>query len=166
MQLGFGGTEGECHAGVNRPSCSRVLSQHPRGTTIANTRQLSIVSAEELLEISDTLGISDFDPAWIGASIVLKGIDDFTHVPPSSRLQADSGATLVVDMENRPCVLPARVIETESPGHGKAFKTAALGKRGITAWVEREGLLIVGDILRLHVPDQPVWGHLDKARTS
>ena len=166
MDLGFEGFEGECHAGLTRPSCSRVLSQHPRGTEIANTRQISVLSAEELEEISEAVGIEEFDPAWVGASVILRGIPDFTHVPPSSRLQADSGATLVIDRENRPCVLPGRVIEKEMPGHGKAFKAAATGKRGVTAWVERPGVIRVGDILRLHIPDQPVWEHLDSARNT
>ena len=43
---GYAGFEGDCHAGLSRPSCSRVTSQHPKGTEIRNTRQLSIVSAE------------------------------------------------------------------------------------------------------------------------
>ena len=166
MALGFDGLAGECHAGLTRPSCSRVLSQHPRGTEIANTRQISILSEEELLQIADSIGVAEFDPAWVGASVILRGIPDFSHVPPSSRLQGDSGVTLVVDMENRPCVLPGRVIEKEMPGHGKAFKAAAEGKRGVTAWVERPGTLKVGDILRLHIPDQPVWQRLDEARAT
>ncbi len=164
MQLSYQGDDESGHSGLTRASCSRVLAQHQRGTQIANTRQLSLLSAEELEDISDTLGIEEFDPAWVGASIVLRGIPDFSHIPPSSRLQAQSGATLVVDMENRPCVLPGRVIEQETPGHGKAFKAAAQDKRGVTAWVERPGALKTGDILRLHIPDQRAWSQLDAAR--
>ncbi|MEM6942014.1 MAG: hypothetical protein AAF509_18060 [Pseudomonadota bacterium] len=33
----------------------------------------------------------------------------------------------------------------------------AEGRRGVTAWVEREGMLRVGDTLRLHVPGQRAW---------
>jgi MOSC domain-containing protein YiiM len=160
----YAGVAGEEHGGLVRPSCSRVLSQYPRGTEIRNVRQFSVVSAEELAQIAAAIGVEAFDPAWIGASMVIEGIPDFTHVPPSSRLQGPSGVTLVVDMENRPCHLPAPVIEEDAPGAGRAFKTAAAGKRGVTAWVEREGLLNLGDVLRLHVPDQPVWPHLEAAR--
>ncbi len=156
-ELTFGGIAGEAHGGETRLSCSRVISQHPRNTTIRNVRQLSIVSAEELAEIADKIGVEAMNPAWVGASLVIKGISDFTHLPPSSRLQAPSGATLVIDMENQPCHLPAPVIDEDAPGHGKAFKTAAKGKRGVTAWVEREGLIAVGDTLRLHVPSQRGW---------
>ena len=79
-------------------------------------------------------------------------------------MQGDSGATLVVDLENRPCTLPAKVIEAARPGAGKLFKPAAKGRRGITAWVEREGVFRLGERLRLHVPDQPVWAHLAEVR--
>lgn len=157
MPLAFGGYAGDVHSGVTRPSCSRVLSQHPRDTEIANTRQLSMVSAEEIAEIARDCGLEAMDPVWMGASIVVSGIPDFTHLPPSSRLQAPDGTTLVVDMENRPCQFPAMTIEAAHPGKGKAFKTVAKGKRGITAWVERPGALRLGDVLTLHVPDQRQW---------
>ncbi|MEM8823719.1 MAG: MOSC domain-containing protein [Pseudomonadota bacterium] len=158
LHLTFAGPEGEDHGGLTRPSCARVTTQHPKGTTIRNVRQLSVVSQEELTAIAEEIGTNGFDPAWIGATMVISGIPDFTHVPPSSRLQSETdGTTLVVDMENRPCHLPAPVIETDAPGHGRAFKSAAKDRRGVTAWVEREGTLRLGDTLRLHVPDQRAW---------
>lgn len=162
--LTWAGIAGEAHGGVTRPSCSRVKSQHPRDTEIRNVRQLSILSAEELAQVAAQIGVDQFQPEWVGASMIIEGIPDFTHVPPSSRLQAPSGATLVIDMENRPCVLPAPVIEADAPGAGKKFKPAAAGKRGVTAWVEREGPILLGDTLTLHIPDQPVWSHLEDAR--
>ena len=65
--------------------------------------------------------------------------------------------TVTVDMLNHPCHLPAPVIEAEVPGAGRAFKRAAEGRRGVTAWVEREGRLAVGDALRLFIPGQRAW---------
>ena len=157
------GPEGDAHAGLVRPSCSRVTAQYPKGTTIRNTRQFSILSAEELAQIAARMGVDRLDPALVGATMVVEGIPDFSHVPPGSRLQAEGGATLVVDIENRPCTLPARPIEGRHPGFGARFKAAAQGRRGITAWVEREGTFTLGEGLRLHVPDQRVWAHLDDA---
>ncbi|WP_431300734.1 MOSC domain-containing protein [Tabrizicola sp. BL-A-41-H6] len=165
MPLSFAGFGGESHAGVTRPSCSRVQKQHKRGTEIRNVRQLSLVSAEEMAEVAEKLGLEAMDHAWVGASVVIAGIPDFSHLPPSSRLQGPDGVTLVIDMQNRPCQEPAVTIEEARPGHGKRFKTVAEGKRGVTAWVEREGVLRVGDALTLHVPDQRVWAHLDAVRT-
>ncbi len=157
MMLGFDGFSGEVHAGLTRASCSRVTSQYPKDTEIRNVRQVSIVSAEELSLIADKLGLSEVDPAWLGASIVVSGIADFTHVPPSSRLQGPDGVTLTVDMLNQPCNLVAKTIEDARPGHGKAFKAAAAGRRGVTAWVERPGTLRLGDLVRLHIPAQRAW---------
>ncbi len=157
LDLGFGGPVGEDHGGLTRPSCSRVLSQHPRDTPLRNTRQLCVMSAEEIAAIAAIMGVETLDPSYMGVSMVIEGIADFTHVPPSSRLQGPSGATIVVDMENRPCVLPAREIEADMPGRGKAFKAAAKNRRGVTAWVEREGAIALGERLRLHVPDQRAW---------
>lgn len=164
MMARFDGPEGEAHGGLTRPSCSRVLGQYPRNTTIRNTRQFAILSAEELAAIAVQMGLETIDPALTGASMVIGGIPDFSHLPPSSRLQAEGGATLVVDMENRPCTLPARPIENRHPGFGAKFKPAAKDRRGITAWVEREGMLRVGASIRLHIPDQRAWSYLDAAR--
>ncbi|MGO4853727.1 MOSC domain-containing protein [Phaeovulum sp. W22_SRMD_FR3] len=157
LTLSFAGPEGEDHGGLTRPSCSRVLDQYPRGTEIRNVRQLTIVSAEELAQIAATMGLDALDPAWLGATLVLEGIPDLSHLPPSSRLQGAAGATVVIDMQNRPCTLPARVIEEARPGFGARFKPAAVGLRGVTAWVEREGNLSLGEVMRLHVPDQRMW---------
>lgn len=159
MALTFAGPEGEDHGGLTRPSCSRVISQYPRGTEIKNTRQLSIVSAEELAQIADVMGVDALDPWLVGATMVVSGIPDFSHLPPSSRLQIANGATLTVDMQNRPCHLPAAEIEGAHPGKGRAFKAAARGLRGVTAWVEREGTARVGDPVTLHVPDQRAWAY-------
>lgn len=164
LELDFAGPVGEAHRGWTRSSCSRVLAQYPRDTEIANVRQLSILSAEEMAEIAAVMEIEALNPEWLGASMVVAGLPDFTRLPPSSRLQGPDGATLVIDMENRPCNLPARVIEGVMPGIGKRFKAAAKNRRGVTAWVERPGILRLGETLRLHIPDQRPWAHLDAAR--
>ena len=157
LDLSFEGIAGERHEGRNRPSCSRVTSQHPKGTEISNVRQVTILSGEEMAMIAADIGLECLNPKYVGASIVIEGIEDFSHVPPSSRLQAENGTTLIIDMQNRPCHLPAREIEADLPGHGKAFKAAGKGRRGVTAWIERPGSLVIGDKLRLHIPDQRPW---------
>lgn len=159
------GFPGETHGGATRASCSRVTSQYKRGTEIRNVRQLSILSAEDLADIATKMGLDHIDPGWIGASMVIEGIPDFSHVPPSSRLMAPSGAGLVIDMQNRPCIYPGREIEKEAEGFGNRFKPAAKGRRGVTAWVEHGGHLAVGDTLVLHVPDQRIWSHDEAVRS-
>lgn len=153
----YAGFDGDYHAGLTRASCVRVKAQHPKGTEIRNVRQFSILSLEEMKAIAAQIGLETLAPEHLGASIVVQGIPDFTHLPPSSRLQAENGTTIVIDMLNAPCLFPAREIEKDAEGHGKDFKSAAQGRRGVCAWVEREGQLAVGDTLRLHVPGQRAW---------
>lgn len=160
LRASFAGPEGEDHGGLTRPSCSRVVAQYRKGTLIRNTRQFSLMSAEDLSAIAAKMGLAALDPALVGATMVISGIPDFSHLPPSSRLQGEGGATLVVDMENRPCQLPARPIEARHAGFGARFKSAAKGRRGVTAWVECEGTFRIGERIRLHIPDQPVWAGL------
>lgn len=157
LTIRFSGPEGEAHGGLTRRSCSRVTAQYPKGTEIRNVRQLSILSAEELALIAADMGIAVLDPALLGATMVIAGLPDFSHLPPSSRLQGAGGATIVVDMQNRPCTLPGPGIEVAHPGKGKLFKPAAQGRRGVTAWVEREGIFRLGEAVRLHIPDQRAW---------
>lgn len=148
------GFRGEAHSGLTRPACSRVTAQYPKGTEIRNTRQVSILSAEELAEIARAMGLAVVRPEWLGANLVLAGIPELTTLPPAARLLFDGGASLVVDMENGPCRFPAREIEREHPGHGARFRAAAAGRRGVTAWVERPGRVRLGAAVRLHVPPQ------------
>ncbi len=157
LELTFEGIAGAFHAGLTRPACSRVKSQYKRNTPIKNERQLSIISQEEVDQIAAAMGVDTLDPARLGATMVIKGIPDFTHVPPSSRLQAPSGATVTVDMENRPCQFPAKSLVADHGDAAKQFKPAAKNLRGVCAWVAAEGRVAVGDTLTLHIPDQPAW---------
>lgn len=166
VALDWSGMPGEFHGGRTRPSCVRVTEQHKEGTEIANVRQLSVVSAEEMAQIAAEMGLDALNPEWLGASVVVEGIEDFTHIPPSSRLQTESGATLVVDMHNRPCNWPGKEIEKDHKGFGRKFRKAGEGRRGITAWVERPGILRVGDAIQLHVPDQRGWVHHESCLTG
>gem|GEM_PF-6244882 len=61
---------------------------------------------------------------------------------------------LVVDVENEPCKYPADIIDKHHPGCGKLFVKNAMGLRGITAWVEREGSIGLQDKVEIHVPTQ------------
>ncbi len=153
----YAGFDGDCHGGETRASCVRVRAQYEIGTEIRNTRQISILSHEELAVIADEMGVPGLEPEWVGANLLLSGIPDLTQLPPSSRLMFDGGASLVVDMENGPCKYPGDVIETYCPGKGTAFPKAALGRRGITAWVERPGAILTGDKVAVHIPPQRIW---------
>lgn len=157
IDVNYSGFVGDSHSGLTRPSCVRVKSQYPKGTEIRNTRQISALCAEELNLIAKAMEIESLNPAWVGANLVLEGFPDFSKLPPSSRLIAPNGTSLVVDMENAPCRFPGEIIEQHAPGFGALFPKAAVNKRGITLWVERTGSLNIGDVLTLHIPPACHW---------
>ena len=76
LDLNFDGVAGSVHGGRIRPSCSRVVAQHTKGTPIANERQVSILSEEEMAEIAAGMGLARLDPARLGATIVIRGLPD------------------------------------------------------------------------------------------
>jgi len=157
LDLSLEGVALDVHSGWSRASCVRVKALHPKGVQIRNERQLTLVSSEELTLIAERLGLDALDERWLGANICVKGIPDLSHLPPGARLQAPSGATLVVDLQNHPCSVVSRTINEAQPGHGSGFKAQAEGLRGVTLMVERAGALFVGDSLRLFVPTQRPW---------
>jgi hypothetical protein len=93
LRLSFAGPEGEDHAGLTRPSDSRVLAQYPRDTEIRNVRQLSILSEEDIAAMAADMGLPGLAPTIFGATMVVRGIPDFTRIPPSSRLQDEASGT-------------------------------------------------------------------------
>ncbi len=158
-QFLFTGMAGDCHGGLTRKSDSRMLKQYKRNTEVRNARQVSILSAEELAEVADRMGIPAVKAEWVGANMVLSGIPDLTLLPPSTRLQFPSGAMIVVDAENHPCRYPADIIARHHPEQKKGFVAAAMHKRGVVGWVEAEGVIRTGDNVTLWIPPQRIYAH-------
>lgn len=121
------------HGGLTRNSCSRMLSQYPRGTEIRNVRQLTILSRKELDTIAADMQGDSLAPEMLGASMIIEGVPSFSHVPPSSRLQLPDGACLTVDTENRPCTYLGKDMLKDHDDIGPRFKPAARNRRGVTA---------------------------------
>lgn len=153
------GIVGDCHSGRSRKSDSRTLKQYPRGTEILNSRQVSIVSVEEMADVATRLGIPEVKPEWVGANLLVSGIPDFTLLPPSTRMMFSSGATLIIDIENAPCRFPAEIIERHHPGQGLAFPKVAQHKRGVVARVEKAGFIRKGDAIGIYVPPIRLYPH-------
>jgi hypothetical protein len=160
LELLFSGIKGDFHSGLTRKSDVRTIRQYPRDTDIRNVRQLTLVSEEELAEIAGLMGIPEMKAEWLGANIVTSGIPDLTMLTPSARMQFPSGATIVVDMENFPCRQVADVVEQHYPEPKAGLVASAIHKRGLTAWVEREGIVNAGDEIVLWVPQQRLYAHM------
>ena len=112
-------------------------------------RQLSLLSIEELAEIADAMGIPKVKPEWVGANLVtVRHSRSHTCCRRRRACSFPSGATLVVDLENAPCRFVADVIAKHHPEAAVALdQGAATHKRGVTAWVEREGGVAAGDAI-------------------
>jgi MOSC domain len=158
LTLTFAGPD-DCHAGLTRKSDSRTLPLYKRNIDIRNVRQLTLLSVEELAEVASRLAIPEVKPEWLGANMLVSGIPDFTLLPPSTRLQFPSGATIVVDMENYPCSQIAKVVEQHHPGTQFKVVQASMHKRGVTAWVEREGVVKTGDAIKIVTPPNRLYPH-------
>ncbi|MEW5741382.1 MAG: MOSC domain-containing protein [Myxococcota bacterium] len=147
LQLTFAGVVGDRHFGLTMEA--GVRQKHvPKGATLRNSRQLSLVSLEELADIARALGLPKLDYRWLGANVCVSDVDDFTALPASTRLVFESGAVVVVDSENEPCTKAGRAIVAGSSGAASLaqdFVKAARRRRGVVGWVEREGPVRVGD---------------------
>ena len=148
------GFEGDRHAGMTREADSRTPF-YPRGTPIRNSRQVSLVSEEELAELAAALGVPTIAPAWLGANLVTRSLPRLSRLPPGTRLFFPDRATLVVAEENHPCAFPGKVLADRYPDHpqiGGQFVRAAQGRRGVVAWVERPGTIAIGSSVTVALP--------------
>ena len=153
--VSYAGFEGEAHSGLTRGSCSRVKLQYDVGTEIRNTRQITVLSVEDLQAIATNMKIPHVKPEWIGCNLLVSGIPSLTLLPPSTRIILESGVSIVVDMENGPCKFSGAVIDQYFPGTGHLFAEAASHLRGVTAWIEKTGSISINESLRVHLPVQP-----------
>jgi hypothetical protein len=145
------GFEGDKHSGWTKPSDGRTKF-YPRGTTIRNNRQISMVSIEELKEIAHDLNIPELLPEWMGANLLIKGIPDFTAIKPNTRLFFSSGTTLLVTEENFPCMTMTKEICTHfsnRPDLETAIIKMSMHKRGLVAVVELAGEINEGDEVKV-----------------
>lgn len=155
VRVNFGGFEGDRHASMTMRSTSRT-SRYPRNTMIRNSRQVTILSVEELAAMSEELGIAEIRPEWLGGNMLVSGIPMLTLLPRGTRLYFPDRACLVAEGLNQPCTGPGEVIQTHYPevsGLAATFVQAALRRRGLVAWVERPGTISNGDRFEAALPE-------------
>ncbi len=116
------------------------------------------MSVEELAQVAAALGLAHVAPTWLGANVLVSGHAGLTSLSPSTRLVFASGAVLVVDGDNDPCLLSGAAVERGAgvAGLKSRFVQAAQGRRGLVGWVERAG----ADMLSMRPPaSRPDWVH-------
>lgn len=151
------GIAGDRHAGFERLSGGREKKQYPKGTRIRNNRQWSAVSIEEMDEVAKTMQIAEVKPEWIGANLLISGIDNLSLLPAMSLIKIfhedEEGPVLVIYGQNKPCMHPHRAMEEalktpiEVP-----FTKAAAHCRGLVGWVEKPGMARLGDRVEIWIP--------------
>lgn len=164
LGLTLAGIPGDRHSGFHKAAGARETNLYKKGTPIANHRQWSAVSAEELLVIAHRMELDEVLPEFLGANFVFSGIPGLTSLPPFSRIRIGKQphqATLVVYEENKPCKYPQEAMEKAGlEVQGKPFPQAAQGRRGLVGWVEKASRVNVGDPVEIWVPE---WAnHLSK----
>lgn len=155
-QVTLDGFEGDRHSGPTMRANSRQ-PYYPRGTVIRNSRQISIVSSEELAQVAKFLDLPQLLPELYGANLNLQNIPNLSLLPPSTRLFFPGETVLVIDGENEPCTVTGRSIQEQFPERTNlttAFPKAAIHKRGVVAWVERPGVIQENDIVSVKLAPQ------------
>lgn len=161
LRLGFEGIEGDFHAGQTRKSGGRE-PWYPRGTEMRNERQLSIVAADELALIADAMGIAEVKPEWIGANLVVDGVQHLSMLPSGTMLFFKGGVTLKVDAQNGPCRIAGRSVAehagmADHEAGSLLFPKVAKRLRGLVAWVEKPGVVKAGEEISVRVPEQWIY---------
>lgn len=155
--LDYGGIPGDLHFGLTKRAGERE-PMYARGTEIFNRRQITAVSVEECAMIADALGIDKVLPEWLGANIAIRGFPHLTQLREGSRILFPSGAGLLCEGENHPCIQPGNVLQQHYPDLPKLasrFVKAAMGIRGIACVVERPGNIAAGETAKVIVYDPP-----------
>ncbi len=159
LQVDFDGVAGDLHRGATRAAGGRE-PWYPRGMTMRNERQLTLVAADELADIAAALSIPEVRPEWIGANLVISGIPRLSFLPPRTRLFFAGGATLAVEGQNAPCQQAGAAIAAHVAGRsdiGLAFPKVARRLRGLVAWVEKPGVIAAGEELTARLPEQWIY---------
>jgi hypothetical protein len=154
LTLDFAGVVGDIHAGLTRRSGSRE-PWYRRGTEIRNDRQLTIVSGEEIAEVAAAMNLATLEPGWIGANLLVSGVDGFTALPPGTRLFFEGGVTLLLEGENKPCRIAGASIGAhveDGSGFDLLFPKAGRGRRGQVASVEKPGVIGAGETFKVRRP--------------
>ncbi len=111
-------------------------------------------------EVAAALAIDELRPEWIGGNILLSGVPQLSQLPPRTLLMFPSGATVRIDGDNGPCKKSGAAIAANVPGRPDlefGFVKAAKHKRGLLGWVEREGEVRPGDVVRLRIWEQTLY---------
>lgn len=162
IELALDGIVGDTHQSFARNAWAG--DKQPQGTKRRNERQWSAVSVEELAEISAAMGLDAvLSASCVGANFCFSGIPELSRLPKGSTLRFPSGAELIVEEYNPPCLDMGKQLAGKyqrrdgKPLEPTAFSKAAKLSRGVVGVVEVTGVISEGDPVTVDVYSPPVW---------
>jgi len=162
ISIELDGIVGDTHRGYVR-KCWQGDKQ-PKGTTRRNERQWSAMSVEEVAEISEALDLTKaLDGATLGANLYIAGVPELSRLPKGTLLKFPSGAELIVEEYNPPCLGMGQQIASRyatrsgNPLADTDFSKAAKLTRGIVGVVEAVGDVHAGDAVEVVIYETPSW---------
>lgn len=159
LTLSIDGILDDYHEGPTRKSGGRE-PWYPRGTVMRNERQLSILAPDELATIAKRLDIPELKSEWIGGNIELAGIANLSMLPPRTLLFFEGGATIKIDGDNAPCRVAGQSIAANFNGRDDLelnFAKVARNLRGLVGWVEKPGVIKIGESYEARIPPQWIY---------
>ena len=162
LQAELDGFVGDRHRSLQR-DCWEGDKQ-AEGTVRRNERMWSAMSEEEIdyiereMDLKESLQASD-----MGVNLCLKGIPDLSQLPMGAVLKFPSGAALMVEEYNPPCIEMSRklaAIYTTNSGEtlsDTAFSKASKFSRGVVGVVEVAGVISPGDEVTVEFLKLPIW---------
>jgi len=160
LQAELDGFVGDRHRSFSRETWKG--DKQPEGTVRRNERQWSAVSIEELAQIQERMELVEaLTASDVGANICLQGLPDLSALPKGTILKFSSGAVLMVEEYNPPCLdMGQKIAETHTTRSGApiretAFSKAAEFSRGVVGVVEVPGEIKTGDQVTVEIYDQP-----------
>lgn len=162
IQVELDGIVGDAHRSYVRKAWKG--DKQPEGSVRRNERQWSAISTDELEAISEAMDLTDCITAeTVGANICLSGIVELSRLPRGTLLKFPSGAELIVEEFNPPCLDMGKVLTTKHQTTSgtslepTAFSKAAKLNRGIVGVVEAAGRINAGDEVTVELYETPSW---------
>jgi MOSC domain-containing protein YiiM len=157
------GLVGDRHGSIEREAWGAGDKQ-AEGVIRRNERQWSAVSVEELAAIAEAMDLKEpLTASSLGANLCLSGVPELSQLPKGSILKFPSGAELMVEEYNPPCLDMGKKLASihgtnaGQPIQSTAFSQAAQYSRGLVGVVEVPGIINAGDKVRVTVYTPPQW---------
>lgn len=153
MEILLAGIRNDKHFGKTILSTVREKKLVSKGTEVANLRAITIVSQEELNEISAEMGVEVL-PEDLEANITLEGLPSLTQLAPGTFLKFPRNCVLFVTGENFPCVIPAQNMMRRGVDKLTAvkFSKTAFHKRGLISMPYASGFIKEDDVVEVFPP--------------